>query len=86
MDTRYIDKYQYVPVIYRDLNQPFKQEYTDSDFVRKCVDLAYWYDRQPEKLTEGPADQRVSVYRRMDYMMKKMPSRKETVKSAFSSN
>lgn len=74
LDTRYIDLYQYVPVIYRDLNQPFKQEYIDSEYVRKCVDLAYWYYTQPEKLEENPIDQRVSVHRRMDYYMKKMTS------------
>lgn len=35
LDTRYIDQYQYVPVIYRDINDPFKQEYIDSEYVRK---------------------------------------------------
>lgn len=35
MDTKYIDMYQYVPFIYRDINQLNKQEYTDSDYVRK---------------------------------------------------
>ena len=74
MDTRYIDMYQYVPVIYRDLNQPFKQEYIDSEFVRKWVDLAYWYDSNPDKLESQEVDQRVTVFRRMDYYMKKMTS------------
>ena len=41
MNARYRDLFQYVPVIYRDPDQPDKQEYIDSEFVRKCVDLAY---------------------------------------------
>lgn len=70
MDTRYIDLYQYVPVIYRDLNQPFKKEYIDSEFVRKCIDLAYY--AEPDSLFEDKVDQRVTVVRRMDYYVKKM--------------
>ncbi|CAI2372771.1 unnamed protein product [Moneuplotes crassus] len=72
MDTRYIDLYQYVPVIYRDINQPFKQEYRDSEFVRKCTDLAYFYNINDFFNTK--VDQRMSVIRRMDYTFKKMGS------------
>ena len=50
MDTKYIDLYQYVPFIYRDINQLNKQEYIDSDYVRRWVDLAYWYNQSTDDI------------------------------------
>jgi hypothetical protein len=72
MDTRYIDLFQYTPVIYRDINQPFKQEYIDSNYCRKWVDLAYWYLNEPEKLEQSEIDQRATIHRRFDYYTKNM--------------
>ena len=44
VDFRTMDKYQYVPTIHRNNLFSRQKEFIDSDFVRKAIDLPYWFD------------------------------------------